>query len=85
MIVSELLESIPKEIRKFIRNKNIATNIYRLQAYDLIKCRYVCIGFINFMLKSKSLLDDAHLSSPTEYKKNDKMTKKVKIFPIGSK
>ena len=75
MIVSEFLESIPKEIRKFIRNKNIATNIYRLQAYDLTKCEYVCIGFINFMLKSKSVLDDTHLFSPTEYKKNDKMTK----------
>ena len=75
MIVSEFLESIPKEIRKLIGNKNIATNVYRLQAYDLIKCGYVCIGFINFMLKSKSLLDDTHLFSPTEYRKNDKMTK----------
>ena len=75
MTVSEFLESIPKEVRKFIRNKNIATNIFRLQAYDLTKCEYVCIGFINFMLKSKTLLNDTHLFSPTEYKKNDKMTK----------
>ena len=29
-------EHIPKEIRKFIGNKNIATNIYRIQAYDSI-------------------------------------------------
>ena len=32
------VEYIPKEIRKFIRNKNTTTNIYRIQAYDLIIC-----------------------------------------------
>ena len=30
------VEHIPKEIRKFIGNKNIITNIYRIQAYDSI-------------------------------------------------
>ena len=45
-----------KEIRKFIGNKNIIRNIYRTQAYDSIKCGYFCIGFIDFMLKGKSLL-----------------------------
>ena len=30
------VEHIPKEIRKFIGNKNITKNIYRMQAYDLI-------------------------------------------------
>ena len=29
-------QHIPKEIKKFIENKNIITNIYRIQAYDLI-------------------------------------------------
>ena len=48
---------IPKEIRKLIGNKNIITNIYRVQAYDSVKCRYFCIRFIDFMLKCKSLLD----------------------------
>ena len=28
------VEHISKEIRKFIANKNIITNIYRVQAYD---------------------------------------------------
>ena len=32
-------EHIPKEIKKFIGNKNIATNIYRIQANDSIICR----------------------------------------------
>ena len=43
------VEHIPKEIRKFIENKNIITNIYRLQAYDSILCGYFCIGSIDFM------------------------------------
>ena len=30
------VEHIPKQIRKFIRNKNITTDIYRIQACDSI-------------------------------------------------
>ena len=33
-------------------------------------CGYFCIGFIDFMLKSKSLLDDTNLFFPYEYEKN---------------
>ena len=43
------VEHNPKEIMKFIGNKKIITNIYRIQAYDSIMCSYFCIGFINFM------------------------------------
>ena len=50
----------------------IITNIYRIQAYDSIMCGYFCIGFIDFMLKGKILLDYKKLFSPNEYKKNDK-------------
>ena len=50
-------EHILNEIRKFIGNKNIITNIYRIQAYSSIMCGYLCIGFIDFILKSKSLLE----------------------------
>ena len=32
------VQHIPKEIKKFRGNKNIITNIYRIQAYDLIRC-----------------------------------------------
>ena len=28
------VENIPKEIKTFIGNKNVVTNIYRIQAYD---------------------------------------------------
>ena len=29
------VENIPKEIRKFIENKNITSNIYKIQVYDV--------------------------------------------------
>ena len=48
------VEQISKENRKF--DRNIATNLYRIQAYDSILCGYFCIGFIDFLLKGKSLL-----------------------------
>ena len=32
------VEHIPKEIEKLITNKNITTNIYRIQANDSIMC-----------------------------------------------
>ena len=65
------VEHIPKEIKKFIGNKNTITNIYRIQAYDSIMCGYFCIGFIDLMLKGKSLLDYTSLCSPNNYEKND--------------
>ena len=40
------VEQIPKEIKKFIGNKNIITNIYRIQAYDSIMYGYFCSGFM---------------------------------------
>ena len=66
------VEHIPKEIIKFIRNKNIITNIYRIQAYDSITCGYFCIGFIDFLLKGKSLLEYTNLFFSNEYKKMTK-------------
>ena len=67
------VENIPKEFRKFIGNKNVITNIYRIQAYDSSMCGYFCIGFINFILKSKSLLYNTNLFSPNDYEKNDEI------------
>ena len=65
------VEHIPREIMKFIAHKKIITNIYRIQAYDSIMCRYFCIGFINFMFNGKSLTDYINLFSPNDLKKND--------------
>ena len=49
------VEYIPKEIKTFINDKNIKTNIFRTQASDSIMCGYFCIGFIDFMLVGKTL------------------------------
>ena len=65
------VEHIPKEIIKFIKNKNIKKNIFRIQACDSIMCGYFCIGFIDFMFKGKSLTDYTNLFSPNDFKKND--------------
>ena len=51
------VEHVPKEIKKFIVNKNIITSIYKKQAYNSIMCGYVCIRFTDVMLKDNSLLD----------------------------
>ena len=48
------VEHIPVEIRGIISNKNIKTNIFRIQAYDWIMCGYFCIGFIDFILEVKT-------------------------------
>ena len=58
--------------KKFIGNKNI-TSIYRIQVYSSIMWGCFCIGFIDFMLKDKSLLDYTNLFSSKEYEKNDKI------------
>ena len=65
------VEHIPKEIMKFIGNKNIITSIFRIQAYYSIMCGYFCIGFINFMFNGNSLTDYTNLFSPNDLKKND--------------
>ena len=81
------IEHIPKEINKFIRskelgsavgnNKKIKANIFRIQAYDSIMCGYFCIEFINYMLKGKTLLDYTNLFSPNDFKKNDRVIKRI--------
>ena len=69
-----------KEIKTFVnhpsicnalQNKNITTNIFRIQAYDSIMCGYFCIGFIDFMLAGKTLTEYTSLFSPGNFEKND--------------
>ena len=72
---SFVVEHIQKDIRKFNRNENVTTNIYRVQAYHSVMCRYLYIGFIDFMLKGKSFLEYTNLFSPNKYKKIMKIMK----------
>ena len=43
-------------------------------------CGYFCIGFIGFMLKDNSLLDDKNSFYPNDYGKNDKITLSIIIL-----
>ena len=65
------VEHIPKESKIFINNKNITTNIFRIQAYDSVMCGYFCIEFIDFMLAGNTLTEYANLFSSNNFKKND--------------
>ena len=70
---SFVLEYIPEEIKEVIKefpgNKNIKTNIFRVQEYNSIMCGYFCIGFIDFMLAGKKSTDYTNLFSPHDLKK----------------
>ena len=80
------IEHIHKEINKFIRSKElgsavgnnkIKSNIFRIQAYDSIMWGYFCTEFFNYMLKGKTLLDYTNLFSPNDFKKNDRVIKRI--------
>ena len=61
------VEHIPKEIKKFIGNKNIQANIFRIQAHNSVMYGYFCIEFIDFMLKDENLTDFPNLFSPNYF------------------
>ena len=65
------VEHVPKEIKKFIGNKNIETNIFKIQPNESLICGYVCTEFIDFMLAGKTLMDFTGLFSPYDFEKND--------------
>ena len=65
------VKHISKEFKAFINNKNIKTNIFKIQAFDSIIYGYICIGFIDFMLAGKSLTEFTNLFLPNNFKKND--------------
>ena len=67
------VEHIPEEIKKFIGNKNIKANIFRVQANNSVMCGYFCIGFIDFMFTNKKLTDYTNLVSPDDFDENDRI------------
>ena len=65
------VEYFPKEIEKFIGNKNMTADIRRIQVYQSIMCEYFFVGFVDFKMKDKSLLDYKNVFFRTnEYIKN---------------
>ena len=63
------VEHVPKEIIKLILNKDIKTNISRIQTNNLVMCGYFCIGFIDFMIVDQTLIDYNSLFSPYHFEK----------------
>ena len=65
------VQNIPEEMKEFIKefpgNKNIETNIFRVQENNSIMYGYFCIGFIDLMLAGKKLTDYANLLSPHDF------------------
>ena len=61
-----IVEYVPKEIKKAIGNKDIKTNIFRIQAYNSIICGYFCILFTDFMLAG-GLIDFTNLFSHYDF------------------
>ena len=50
------VEHVTEEIMDFIGNKNLKIEIFRVQTSDSIMCGCFCIGFIDFMLASETLI-----------------------------
>ena len=63
------VEHVSKEIKKIVRDKNIKINILRIQANNSITCGYICIGFTDFILEGKALIDYTYLFSAYDFEK----------------
>ena len=55
--IQKEIRKLELEIRNIIGNNNIITNIYKIQTYDSIMCEYFWVGFIDFILEGKNLLE----------------------------
>ena len=64
---------IPKEIKTFVDTYTVLTNIFRTQAYDSIMRGYFYIGFLDFMLASKTFMGFTNLFPPNNFLKIDDM------------
>ena len=67
------LIALELNVKNVIGNRNIAANIFRIQAYNSIMYRCFGIGFIDFMLEGKHLLQYTNLFYPAKYKNNDRI------------
>ena len=63
------VEHVPKEIKRFIGNKKMQTNIFRIQAHDSVMWGYFWIEFINYMFAGKTLINYTSVLSPHDLKK----------------
>ena len=73
-----VLNIIPEEIKEFIGIRNFKSNIFRVPANNSIMFGYFCIGFIDFMLAGKTLVNFTSMFSLHDFEKNDSIISKVK-------
>ena len=64
------VEHVPKEIKKFARNKNIKANIFCVKPNNSVMCGYFFIGFIDFMPTGENLIDFTNMFSPYDFEKH---------------
>ena len=55
------VEHIPNEINKYINNRNIISNVFKIQVYNQIMCVYFCVEFIDSMSNRECLTDFTYL------------------------
>ena len=65
------VEHVPEEMKEFIGNKNMKGNIFQVKANNSVMCGYFCIGFIDFMLADRNLVDITSMFSPYDFEKNN--------------
>ena len=70
MLLILIVFHISKEIKAFVKNKNIKANIFWVEANDSVMCVFFCIGFIDFMFKGKTLTEFTNHFLPNNFKKN---------------
>ena len=58
-------------MKEFIGNRNMKANIFQVKANNLVMCGYFCIGFIDFMLGDRNLVDMTSMFSPYDFEKNN--------------
>ena len=75
------IEHIPNEVLRFLRKKDIDSNIFRVQSKKSVLCGYFCIKFLEYMFSGKTLTEYTNLFSPTDFKKNDKVV--LRLFGIN--
>ena len=65
------VEHVPEENKGLVGNKNMTANIFRVQANTSVMFGYFCIGFVDFMLAGKKMIDFTSMFSPYDFKIND--------------
>ena len=74
------VEHLPEEVKRFLVNKDLHVNIFRVQPARSVLCGYYGIKFLDFMFDGKSLMDFTNMFSPTNFEANDKLV--LRLFDI---